>query len=119
MARPPLPAGGDQPDSALEFSIGNVAAGSKFMAFFSSLVFGRLSPFYITPLPGVGPAAAKNWFGFAHGDGSIGEKVTGEHLSDAGTDEFHSPPALREPLLIGGKSSKIFIIFKSFCSSDN
>lgn len=71
------------------------------MAFFSSLVFGLLSPFYITPLPGVGPAAAKNWFGVTHGYRSMWEKVTGEYLSDAGTDELHSALALRQPLLLG------------------
>lgn len=77
------------------------------MAFFSSLVFGFLSPFYITTLPGVEPAAARNWFGFTHGDGLIWGKVKGEHLSHTGTDELHSALALRQPLLsiLGGKSS--------------
>lgn len=104
MTKPPLPARGDQPDPDLEPSIGNVAAAPKFMAFFSSLAFFLLSPFYTTPLPGVGPAAAKNWFGSTHGDGSIREKVTGEHLPDTGTEELHSAPALRQPLLsfLGG-----------------
>lgn len=88
------------------------------MAFFSSLVFGFLSPFYITPLPGVGPAAARNWnwFGFTRGDGSIWEKVTGEHLSHTGTHELHSVLALTQPLLSisGGnlRNFKIFLLFR-------